>query len=191
MKHRLLLLALVMVPLVLAATHVAAQDRATPRKRGDLFDRLDKNGDGVITRDELTARRGENARSKRNEDGQRKQRRGNVRKLDTNGDGKLSPAEAPRLFRGRSQLDKNGDGFITRHELRRGIRQRAQRAPKRLRSMDKNGDGRITRDEFKGPDRLFQRLDRNEDGVIDGKDRAHKGSRGRGKGDRKKPPQVI
>lgn len=36
----------------------------------------------------------------------------------------------------------------------------------RLKEMDVNGDGQITAEEFRGPDRMFDRLDRNGDGTI-------------------------
>lgn len=33
--------------------------------------------------------------------------------------------------------------------------------------FDRNNDGRVSRSEFNGPERLFNRLDRNDDGFID------------------------
>ncbi len=193
---QVIVLALV-APLLFLSFDVDAQERAGKRS-GDLFDRLDKNGDGVITRDELPNRRarlrgeGERRKGDRNRGDRRQARRGQLQKLDKNGDGKLSADEAPRLFKGRRQLDANGDGFITSDELRRRMQKRAVRAiPRRLKQMDADGDGRITADEFKGNERLFQRLDRNQDGVIDVQDRRRRGEQGdrKGKGKRRRPPQ--
>lgn len=39
-----------------------------------------------------------------------------------------------------------------------------------MRIFDKNRDGRITREEFPGPDRGFQKLDRDHNGYIDGQE---------------------
>ncbi len=51
----------------------------------------------------------------------------------------------------------------------------------RLRRIDANGDGKISRDEFKGgPKEVFDRLDRNKDGVIDRNDRPEAGERKEG-----------
>ncbi|MCM2375195.1 alpha/beta hydrolase [Aporhodopirellula aestuarii] len=42
----------------------------------------------------------------------------------------------------------------------------AERLINRMKSDDKNGDGKLTQAEFTGPDRLFQQLDEDGDGVL-------------------------
>lgn len=144
--------ALTLLCLVLTAS---AQDRRPDgdRERGreggmarmnPLFAALDANGDGVIDAAELA-----NAPAA-------------LRKLDRNGDGKLTEDEVRPAFPGRGgpggpggrggpnvdemvarmlQLDKNGDGRLSRDEL-----------PERMAGMmergDKNGDGYLSREEL-------------------------------------------
>ncbi|HXZ47483.1 MAG TPA: EF-hand domain-containing protein [Usitatibacter sp.] len=73
------------------------------------FDEIDANHDGQITREELRAYF-KQARASR------------WKKIDTDGDGRISLAEAqanaPRLAQRFGQLDTNGDGFLTPEELR-------------------------------------------------------------------------
>jgi Ca2+-binding EF-hand superfamily protein len=74
----------------------------------EAFNRIDKNGDGSITREEL----GEAAR----------RQGGRLNQMDTNNDGKISRDEwkgNPKRF---DRLDANGDGVITKEEIR-GARQ--------------------------------------------------------------------
>jgi Ca2+-binding EF-hand superfamily protein len=76
------------------------------------FDEIDANHDGQATMDELRAfhqarRAAEMA--------------AHFKKMDTDGDGRISKAEAqanaPRLFAHFDKIDANGDGFITPEEL--------------------------------------------------------------------------
>src|SRR5262245_48632027 len=74
----------------------------------EVFDRIDKNGDGSLTREEF----GDAAR----------RHAGRLNQMDTNNDGKISRDEwkgNPKRF---DRLDADGDGVITKEEIR-GARQ--------------------------------------------------------------------
>ena len=43
---------------------------------------------------------------------------------------------------------------------------RTDRIIERMKKDDKNGDGKLTKSEFTGPDRMFQRLDADGDGIV-------------------------
>lgn len=95
------------------------------------FDRIDVNGDGVITRAEY-----QTVQAMR------------WPQIDRNGDGFLSDDDFPRIAVGRARaqladiayLDANGDGRISRDEFVNGP------APV-FRRADRNGDGILTRSE--------------------------------------------
>lgn len=126
-----------------------------------FFKNLDLDEDGKVTREEF----------------------GQARKLaDLEGNVKN------QLF---SRLDKNSDGSVTQDE----IRSKGQKKPPEdfghlLRQTDKNKDRKITFEEFSGhprfaqlketqQKRLFERMDRNENGVIDPKDQPERTSSGK------------
>lgn len=89
-------------------------------KRGAFFERLDTDKDGKLTAEEAKA--------------------GSARMLeraDRNGDGVVTPDEAPRMF---ERVDADGDGKVTADELGAISASRVMRA-------DANGDGAVTREE--------------------------------------------
>ena len=107
-------------------------------------------------------------------------------RLDTNHDGVVDRTEV-QAFRNKifDRIDANHDGYISSDEAeaaRQRWRQRAEAAGRKLpestgestgtgawiAKLDKDGDQRVSRAEFAaaGGDRLFQRFDRNHDGVI-------------------------
>jgi Ca2+-binding EF-hand superfamily protein len=101
---------------------------------------------------------------------QQADRKAKFQKLDADGDGKISRAEAASnqgLAKYFDQIDTNHDGFLTPAELQA---QRAKRAAAKLKAVDKDGDGRISRAEAeaKAPHlaKNFDRLDVNKDGFI-------------------------
>ncbi len=116
---------------------VISKDEA-PERMKDRFDRLDANGDGNIDKSELEnaaqklmgrrppngapgeRRPGQPGNAKQRGDGP--QREGNpqqlFKRLDKNGDGKLSKDEVPeRLAERFEQIDLNGDGELDDAEL--------------------------------------------------------------------------
>ena len=125
------------------AAVVAHADPAAGPHHGGGFQRLlkaaDTNGDGVLSRDEALA-----FAAKRfdaldtNHDGQltadevrasfQQKRAARWKKIDTDGDGRISQAEAqanaPRLAQHFAQIDANGDGYITPEELHAFFRNR-------------------------------------------------------------------
>jgi Ca2+-binding EF-hand superfamily protein len=94
---------------------------------------------------------------------ERGQHRGELRKLDTNGDKMISKAEAanhPMLSKNFDMIDANKDGQLTRNEL-----QAFQKANK----TDQDGDGNISRAEAEKKPHLaknFDQMDTNKDGVL-------------------------
>lgn len=121
---------------------LAANEGHRGGDRGDMFKKMDTNGDGVVTKDEVQAASADNM-GKRfealdlNHDGQltqdelargREQWRAAMKEkfaadfkaADKNGDGGLSKEEAaamPRTARHFDELDANQDGIVTQEEL--------------------------------------------------------------------------
>jgi Ca2+-binding EF-hand superfamily protein len=119
------------------ALPAAGQGRGDSQMR---FQALDRNRDGIITRDEWSG----NDRSFRNH--------------DWNGDGKLSGDEVrvgaarPRAWDDRNVEDSIGldDDWTAGH----------------FRALDHNRDSRLSRAEWHSTGELFARIDRNHDGFI-------------------------
>ncbi len=171
-----------------------------PPRLAQNFDKLDRNGDGKLDRQEVA----QLLRALRQrfgvEPGKPKPGAGPgnpdalvkrwLERMDKNKDGKVSKDEAQGpLARFFDQLDTNRDGFLDRAELRRAavriLAQRAgngapagpgQTAPRPsgpdFDALDANADGRLTRDELKGTPLAehFDEIDTNKDGKIDRKE---------------------
>ena len=126
------------------------------------FDEIDANHDNLVTFEELRAWHQQH-RGHRGHGGM-------IKRLDKDGDGKVSREEAqaaPRFAQRFDQLDANKDGFITADELKAARQARAQEHFKRI---DTDGDGRISLAEAQAnAPRLaehFAQVDANGDGFV-------------------------
>lgn len=117
-----------------------------------MFEEIDANSDGAVTREEMTA-----------------WREARFKAADANGDGALEPQEMAAAMTARMQADI------------------AQRARVMVARGDENGDGKLSMEEAANgrEARMFDRLDRNDDGKVDKselkrmkRDRDHHGERG-------------
>lgn len=113
-----------------------------------MFERLDKNGDGFVSKDEFTAGR-----------------TAFFTKLDANGDGFIDQSEIDKARAAWHQrANKPSDGTqqsqndaTSQHKEHRGFLQR----------MDTDGDGKISTAEFAAAgDQMFGKLDKNGDGKL-------------------------
>ncbi len=143
--------------LVWSGSALWAQD--APKKRGGagrLFERLDKNGDGVITADEFPEER--RAFFDRL-----------LQRVDKNGDGKISrdelaQARGPRRDGQQPRRGGGRPGRPGRGTDRPGRPGRGGMMPHPLMLLlDANRDGKVTQEEMVA---AFKKLDRNGDGVI-------------------------
>lgn len=91
------------------------------------------------------------------------------KRADTNGNGAISATEA-RAFRDArfARMDVNGDGAVTLEEMTEAARKRsAERVAKMFERADRNGDGVIQRTEFEDRGaRRFEMLDADGDGSV-------------------------
>ncbi len=95
--------------------------------------------------------------------------------LDQNHDGRLSERELEHFPGTLKRFDKNGDGELDLKELETAVTAARAEAPYAafddlLTRYDLDGDGAVSRAEFPGSDALFARFDVDGDGVITAKD---------------------
>jgi Ca2+-binding EF-hand superfamily protein len=163
-------------------------DEIPQQSRLDLS-KADKNGDGAIDLSELTLVIAERAPREGGE-GQMLARR--LKQMDQNGDGVIDKTEwkgPPERF---DAIDQDHDGKITGAEIKQamaamggGGRWMDRNADAAFRRFDTNQDGKITADEWKGRPETFQMLDENKDGAITREELTPKGpARMRRGGDR-------
>ncbi len=160
--------------------------------RARLFERADANKDQIITLEEMKQA------GKAMRDEHRAER---FAKLDKNGDGNVSKTEAGHMPERRfNHFDSNRDGTISasefssakgpskgKHRQARG----ADRAAKMFERLDANKDGKLTRAEATSGDKRFERMDANGDGYLtkDELKKAHTQAGNKGKGQSKKDKQ--
>jgi Ca2+-binding EF-hand superfamily protein len=88
---------------------ISREEAAAAPRLAERFDQVDANHDGFLTPDELKA-------------AHQAMRQAHFARIDTDGDGRISRAEAqanaPRLAEHFDQVDANHDGFVTKDELR-------------------------------------------------------------------------
>jgi|GEM_PF-1087053 len=138
------------VACALGATAASAKDGRSGKDRGArMFERVDANNDGKITKAESS--QAADAR---------------FSKMDANDDGVVTQEEAKARHASRrdarsEKREKRGDKRRTRKGNRR------DRKAGQFAKLDTNSDGKITRTEAKSSEaRRFARLDTNNDGAI-------------------------
>ena len=169
----------------------------TNRRMVRGFQRIDVNGDAVITLEEyLEPFKNTVARRDRNDDnvldssdksGKKHRGRGMGRmmeRFDTNEDGKLTQEEIDEKRKAAfAKHDANKDGKMDLGEFKaRWIEFTQPRMVRSFQYIDTDGDAAITVEEYLKPfSTVVARMDRNEDGVLDKSDRKrgrHKGADG-------------
>ena len=178
-----------------------------------ILRRMDQNQDGEISAGELSStanrpggagRQNERPPGNPGQAGQTRSRIPQFSDLDKNGDGKISPDEAPeRMAEHFDEHDTNSDGFIDKEEQAAVIEFIRQRFSQRNRpeqnrgfsfeQMDTDKDGKISKDE--APERLaarFGETDTNSDGFLDKEElavvyEAFRRRSGQGQGQRNRP----
>jgi len=139
--------------------------------------RMDKNGDGAISKDEVPAG-GPGGPGGPGGGGPMMAMR-----LDTNSDGKISQEEAGERWERLSQLDKNGDGAVSKDELPAGGPGGAGGPGAMAMQLDADKDGKITQAEAGEHWARLSQLDKNADGAVS-KDEFPSGPGGGGGGPR-------
>ena len=106
-----------------------------------------------------------------------------LKQFDANKDGTLTKEELTAGIEAKiNENDKDGDGAITLEEFKAEWAKQTERNMVRAyQYIDPNGDGKVTLEELtERSERVFERMDRNDDGKLDESDRPEKryGKRG-------------
>lgn len=148
------------------ALREARREERQDKRQGMIFDRLDTNGDGAISRTEMETTQAE--RDAKRRDRREAMRARLLERYDTNVDGELSEAERAVI---RAERADRKDGREDRRSERRAERP----------TPDADGDGLISEAEHMAiVEQLFTRMDANGDGVLtQGEGRERKPKRGK------------
>lgn len=162
------------------ALSLAEMQAARPGMTEEKFAQLDRNGDGVVTRDEHPRGRHRGKAIDTNGDGNidlaelQAARPGmtaeKFAQLDVNNDGLLSPDERPkRKNRGErfASLDTDGSGGVSLQEMQAG---KNARIAEQFARMDTNGDGEISQEEHQARAAKRQRHNKMRRGGMPGND---------------------
>ena len=159
---------------------------------GRRIGRADRNGDGVITPEELDGMlgggnrpgpeggepEGEGEDRPRRRGGAAERAKGVIERLDRNGNGVIDKDELPEGWGERlGPADTNGDGVISLEELE-GLMEGAGRRPRPGGEGEGDGPPRPNPEGGRRGGSIIERLDRNGNGVID-LDELDEGMRGR------------
>ncbi|MGH9426265.1 MAG: EF-hand domain-containing protein [Terriglobia bacterium] len=88
------------------------------------------------------------------------------KKLDQDGDGRISRSEWQRNEQAFDRMDADKNGFLTKEELRAAAREFRGKRRDGLRKMDTDADGNISQSEWKCQEQMFNELDANHDGML-------------------------
>jgi len=126
---RIAFLAIIAVLATQGITSAQKTQQGRGKGAAHIFEKLDANGDGGITLEEMRAHHEERRRE-----------------VDLNGDGKVTPEEIRQLHQQRAaehfaQIDVNADGVLSRDEV-------PERLQRHFDKVDANGDGAISQDEM-------------------------------------------
>ena len=141
-------------------------------RAAEQFARLDTDGDGAISPEEFEAglqARGERFAERRQERAERRQQRAERRSE--------VPAEVRQMRAQLRALLRDGMNLESYSGLMR------ERATARFEALDADGNGELTVEEFTASvadraQRLFARMDANDDGIVNREDRSRGGWRG-------------
>jgi Ca2+-binding EF-hand superfamily protein len=130
------------------------------RGNDESFAKIDTDRNGILSREELAAAR--------KAWGEHHGHGGFAARMDRNGDGAVARDEWRGNDESFAKIDTNSDGRLTKEELetaRGAWRRSSDKTGGRFDALDRNHDGQLSREEL-GNDSVFERLDRNHDGLV-------------------------
>jgi Ca2+-binding EF-hand superfamily protein len=167
---------------------------AFPNAPAEQFARMDRNNDGVLSKEDMPEPPPAAAENMPRKKGG--ERAALIQKADTDNDGRITPDEFKKAFPEApadrfQKMDADNDGALTKKDLaqRKPAGPAAGKGPrgedrgavirKRLQDADTNGDEKISIEEARKafpnmPDEFFKSRDRNGDGFISREDRQKK-----------------